>query len=137
VTKTKPRTLSQIRWLEKRRQMREEFLKGKACETCGGSDKLLVTWRQTPGPMEASKLWQVRAELRAQYLPLVMIRCTMCKNRKVGDQRRNGHGGGSQGITKCKCDECKAARSRYNTEWQKRKRRRLEALKALSAGKDK
>lgn len=127
----KKRKPSQERWLLQRKKMREDFLAGKVCDVCGGQDSLLITWQQMPGPMAVSKLWQTRQEVRDRYLPLVRVRCRPCKNKQVGDALRGEHGGGTQGIGGCRCALCRAARSKYNTQWQRRKRLRLKALQEL------
>ena len=122
------------RMLARLRQRRLDYLAGKVCCDCGTDEGLEVGWASRPGPVKVSKIWQSSPANRALWLPLTKVQCRTCRARETAPKWRNEHGGGAQGIAKCKCDLCLARRSQYMTNWARNKRLRQAALEALPKG---
>lgn len=136
MTEPNANTLATRKYRAKAAVLRKAYLADKTCCDCGRSGGLWIVWKDKPGPVSTSKIWHRSPEGTAALLELTKVQCTSCRNKETGRRlARVEHGGGSQGIWKCKCDLCKAAKSRYNSEWETRKRERGKALKALPKGK--
>lgn len=126
-----PKTASYRAYLTGIRRRRADFLAGKQCGDCGGTDYLQARWAVPPGPIAVCKVWQTAAAKRPEYLLLLRVQCHTCRNRESASKQRNEHGGGAQGISKCKCKLCLKRRSEYAAKWKRDKRARQKALKAL------
>ena len=100
---------------------------GGKCTSCGATDKLEVDHIDgTKKTMRVERITYVSEARRQEELKNCQLLCDPCHTRKTVKDRGFNYAKGTHGTLSsaryCRCDECRAAKNRYNKEWKARKR---------------
>jgi len=112
---------------EKARLRRESYLRGKVCDTCGGTSRLDVHHKD-PGSKSrpTSEIWEWSEERLQQELAKCVVRCHSCHigNHNRDRKRPPDHGTRTSYQYGCRCQLCREADNSY----QRDRRRNLSSL---------
>lgn len=104
-------------WIKRRRQ---EYLGDKSCAECGSNDSLEVH-HTDPTLKVDHKVWSWVQSRRDEELAKCEVLCKSCHKK----QHATSHGmEWMYRAHKCRCDLCKAANTRKNREYRKRRAER-------------
>lgn len=71
----------------RRSRLRDTWLEGRRCVSCGGTNRLAATWIEWPGPfVSTGQIWTYGAAKRAELLEKCHTLCVSCL-RTTGNQR--------------------------------------------------
>lgn len=109
-----------------RTQLRLAYLADKVCAECGGTDRLIATWRDKQNhPYSSTTIWGYSDTRREELLAECTVICRPCLAKRVAQaQKQTVHGAGARGVTGCNCGVCVARRSEYRRDWYARQQLR-------------
>ena len=100
-------------WIAERRA---EFLADKTCTDCGTHEQLELD-RRDPAEKVNHRVWSWSSARREIELAKYEIRCTSCRRKRLAE-RQLRHGTRGRYEKGCRCDACRAAKSRRNAHYR-------------------
>ncbi len=114
---------------ERYHRIRAEIIQqlGGKCAICGATDKLEVDHVDgAKKTMRVERITYVSEVRRQKELKNCQLLCDPCHTRKTVKDRGFTYAKGTHGTLSaaryCRCEECRAAKNKYNREWKAKKR---------------
>jgi hypothetical protein len=109
-------------WIAKRRA---EFFADKICTDCGATKQLELD-RHDSAERVNHRIWSWSTARREVELANHEIRCASCRRKRLA-ARQTRHGTRGRYEKGCRCDACRAAKSRRNAEYRDQHREDIAA----------
>jgi hypothetical protein len=106
-------------------QRRAEFFVDKTCTDCG-TNKQLGLDRRDPAEKVNHRIWSWSTARREAELAKYEIRCAACRRKRLAERQRR-HGTRGRYERGCRCDSCRAAKSRRNAQYREQHRDEIAA----------
>lgn len=106
----------------RRRREAVELLGGQ-CSRCGSSERLEFDHKERSLKSAEIALLLTQGQNRLnEEVQKCQLLCHGCHVEKTRQETTVGHGGGTTGIRRCKCELCYAKKLEYNREWKRKKK---------------
>ena len=114
----------QANWMWRRRMA--WIIENGPCQYCGARDNLCVVYRDpTDKKVRVPAIWSRSDESRAELLKLCIVLCNTCRLSKRKEERQPNHGTVGRYDQGCRCDPCKAAKSKSMAAYRARKKEKV------------